>query len=340
MAEADNAFTASMAEVYDRRLGPVLFEPYARDLARRIAHSPPDRPQTACGTGILTRQLRLHLHPSVRIVATDVNQGMIDYARFGLHTLQHIHWHLADAAALPFPSGNFAAVACQFGMMFVRDKEAAFREARRVLADDGVLVFSVWDSLAHNPCSRIAHETVTVFCRESAEYIPGGIGISRRRRLRRTLLAHGLDNLRVDTATLEVHSSSAGLLALGQIEGGPVSYTIRQHGIAVDRVVDAVAEALARLGGDRPFRSTMQAIVVMARKAAAGTRQPGLAEHAVMNPVLASTTPRDSRPHVCISQRRRREPISVRLPPAVSRPPAGDCFWDIFVSLSDVPVGR
>ena len=41
MAEADNAFTASMAEVYDRRLGPVLFEPYARDLARRIAHSPP-----------------------------------------------------------------------------------------------------------------------------------------------------------------------------------------------------------------------------------------------------------------------------------------------------------
>ena len=104
---------------------------------------------------------------------------MIDYARFGLHTLQHIHWHLADAAALPFPSGNFAAVACQFGMMFVRDKEAAFREARRVLADDGVLVFSVWDSLAHNPCSRIAHETVSGFFAENPpDFFRVAFGIS------------------------------------------------------------------------------------------------------------------------------------------------------------------
>ena len=200
MAEAQNAFTASIAEVYDRHLGPVLFEPYARDLAHRIAHCPQGPVlETACGTGILTRQLRSHLHPSVRIVATDVNQGMIDYAQARLSTLEAIHWNCADATLLPFPSGSFAALACQFGMMFVRDKEAAFREARRVLADDGVLVFSVWDSLAHNPFSRIARETVSGFFAENPpDFFRVAFGFHDRQHLRRTLLAHGFDDLRVD----------------------------------------------------------------------------------------------------------------------------------------------
>jgi len=37
MSEVDKAFTGSIAASYDRYLGPLLFEPYAVDLARRLA---------------------------------------------------------------------------------------------------------------------------------------------------------------------------------------------------------------------------------------------------------------------------------------------------------------
>jgi ubiquinone/menaquinone biosynthesis C-methylase UbiE len=269
MAEADNPFTASIAEVYDRHLGPALFEPYAMDLARRIAHCPPGPVlETACGTGILTRQLRLSLHPSVRIFATDASQAMLDYAQTCLGTNAAIQWGRADAAALPFRSGSFAVVACQFGMMFVQDKESAFREARRVLAEGGFLAFNVWDSLAQNPCCRIAHETVCSFFPENPpDFFRVAFGFHDHHELRRSLLAYGFDDVRLDAVELEVRCPSAGLLAVGQIKGAPVGIAIRQRGIAVDHVVDAVADALARLGGDRPFRSTMQALVVTARKA-------------------------------------------------------------------------
>jgi ubiquinone/menaquinone biosynthesis C-methylase UbiE len=143
---------------------------------------------------------------------------MIDYAQARLSTLEAIHWECADAALLPFPSGSFAAVACQFGMMFVKDKEAAFREARRVLADDGVLAFSVWDSLAHNPFSRIAHETVSSFFPENPpDFFRVAFGLHDRRALRRSLVAHGFEHVRLDTVTLEIRSPSAGSLAVGQV---------------------------------------------------------------------------------------------------------------------------
>ncbi len=56
------AFTGSVPENYDRYLGPVLFEPYARDLAGRVDVGEGARVlELACGTGILTRRLRERL---------------------------------------------------------------------------------------------------------------------------------------------------------------------------------------------------------------------------------------------------------------------------------------
>ena len=66
---------------------------------------------------------------------------MIDYARSKMGAVERIDWRPADAASLPFASASFSALTCQFGLMFVPDKEAAFSEARRVLAKDGRFAF-------------------------------------------------------------------------------------------------------------------------------------------------------------------------------------------------------
>jgi ubiquinone/menaquinone biosynthesis C-methylase UbiE len=116
--------------------------------------------ETACGTGVLTRQLRALLAPAVRLVATDLNQPMMDHAHAHLDDADAIAWHLADCVALPFPFASFSAPASQFGVMFVHDKPAVLREARPVLTAGGLLVFNVWAGLAQNPYARVAQETI------------------------------------------------------------------------------------------------------------------------------------------------------------------------------------
>ena len=51
MAETNISFSGSIPQLYDRYLGPVLFEPYAADLARRVAtvHATGPVLEMACG---------------------------------------------------------------------------------------------------------------------------------------------------------------------------------------------------------------------------------------------------------------------------------------------------
>ena len=79
MTETD-AFKHSTPELYDRFMGPLLFEPYAALLAERSALLQPGRIlETAAGTGIVTRALSESV-PQAQIVATDINPAVIEFA--------------------------------------------------------------------------------------------------------------------------------------------------------------------------------------------------------------------------------------------------------------------
>src|ERR1700733_12741901 len=88
--------------------------------------------------------------PAAEIVATDLNQPMLDHAA-AKPDIARVRFQQADAQALPFPSHAFDAVVCQFGIMFFPDRVAGMREARRVLKPGGQFLFSVWGRLANNP---------------------------------------------------------------------------------------------------------------------------------------------------------------------------------------------
>lgn len=151
----DRVFAGSVPEVYDRYLVPLIFEPYASDLAARVASRRPRRVlEVAAGTGVLTRALARALPAGTRIVATDLNQPMLDHAS-AVGTVRPVEWRQADALQLPFAEGSFDAVACQFGVMFFPDKPLAFAEARRVLAPGGTLLFSVWDRIEENEFANV-----------------------------------------------------------------------------------------------------------------------------------------------------------------------------------------
>ena len=267
MVDASTNFAGSIPRLYDRYLGPVMFEPYAADLARRVADRAGDAVlETACGTGILTRHLRARLPAAVRLVATDLNQPMLDYARATLDSTDRIDWQRADCTATPFPPASFTALACQFGVMFVPDKAAVLREARRVLAPGGFLAFNVWDSLAANPYARIAQETIArFFPADPPRFYDLPYGFGDPEPWRAMLDAHGFAEQQIEAVALEARSPTARELAVGLVRGTPMANMIEQRGGNFERLSEAVAAALAEFGGAAPFRSPQRALVFTAR---------------------------------------------------------------------------
>ena len=140
MTTGDSVFTGSIPALYDRHLGPMLFAPYAHDLAHRLVDMKAGSVlETAAGTGIVTQALAASLPSSVALVATDFNQAMIDFAA-AKPGLERVSFRQADATKLPFGDASFDAVVCQFGVMFFPDRVAGYREARRVLKPGGRFV--------------------------------------------------------------------------------------------------------------------------------------------------------------------------------------------------------
>jgi len=148
--EGDKVFGGSIPKLYETCLVPLIFEPYADDLAKRVALQAPRRVlEVAAGTGVVTRKLAAVLDESTSIVASDLNQPMLDHAS-GIGTRRPVEWRQADAMRLPFDDAEFDAVVCQFGAMFFPDKPKAYAEARRVLAPGGLFIFNVWDRIEDN----------------------------------------------------------------------------------------------------------------------------------------------------------------------------------------------
>ena len=290
-------FVGSIPENYDRYLGPVLFEPYARDLAARLVAKAGARVlELACGTGIVTSRLRERMPVGATLTATDLNEPMLEIARHRLANARGIEWRQADACALPFPPASFDAVVCQFGLMFVPDKPAAFREVRRVLVPGGQFLFNTWDSIEVNPFARIAADTIRrIVPIDPPTFYELPFSMHDRAAIAALLkdAGFGADDdtgtagagasggasaapARIEAVALQGESPATRDLATGLIEGNPVGPSLRERGgVSTDALRDALAEALAREMGDRPARVALRALVVSARARSMPVRAPG-----------------------------------------------------------------
>ena len=108
MTSLDRNFAGSIPALYDRYLGPLIFEPYAVNLAGRVADlSPLNVLETAAGTGIVTGELAKRLASSASIIATDLNPAMLEIAAKKM-TAPNVTWRQADATALPFADARLS----------------------------------------------------------------------------------------------------------------------------------------------------------------------------------------------------------------------------------------
>ncbi len=265
--ETDRVFQGSVPALYDEHLGPMLFAPYAADIASRLAHLRHGTVlETASGTGVVTRALAATLPEPVRIEATDLNQAMLDQAATRLAS-PRVTWRQADAQALPFDDASFDAVICQFGVMFFPDQPRAFAEAHRVLKPGGIFLFNVWDRIETNDFADIVSRTIArLFPDDPPRFIartPHGHHDTAP--LRAHLLAAGFTTVEAEQVTLQSHAPNPLAVATGICQGTPLRGEIESRDPSrLAEATTAAATAIAARFGTGAMMGQMQAHVVTA----------------------------------------------------------------------------
>ena len=268
MVATDKAFAGSIPEIYDRFLVPLIFESYARDLADRLARGELHAVlETAAGTGVLTRELASRLPARTRLIATDLNQAMLDVATTKQPAESRLEWRQADALALPFEDQSFDAVACQFGVMFFPDKVHGYKEARRVLKADGRFLFSVWDKISENEFIDVITQTVAMmFPHDPPRYmarIP--YGYYDVEEISQQLTAAGFTSISVETLDDISRAPSPRDPAIAYCQGGPLRSEIEARDASrLEEATQRSAEALAQRFGSGAIEGRIRAYLITA----------------------------------------------------------------------------
>ena len=268
MSSTDTAFAGSIPGLYDRCLGPLLFQPYAEELARRAATLSPKRIlETAAGTGIVTAALH-EILPDAEIVATDLNQAMLDVAAGHIRS-DLVRFRAADALDLPFGDGEFDLVVCQFGVMFYPDRVRGNGEARRVLRDGGRYVVAIWDSIDRNAGSEdLSNAVAALFPDDPPKFLDRTpFGYSDVAQIEHDLLAAGFTDIELETVEKRSRATTAHDVAVGLVCGSPLRNEIEARDPAMlDAAVEAATAALAPWEGPHGFDAPMSAHIVTATR--------------------------------------------------------------------------
>ncbi len=265
-ADTDKVFSGSIAKLYETHLVPLIFAPYAADLANRLASRTLSRVlEIAAGTGVVTRALASVLHERVSIVATDLNQAMLDQAA-AVGTRRPVEWRQADAMQLPFAGGSFDAVACQFGAMFFPDKSKAFSEARRVLRPGGVFIFNVWDRIQENEfADTVTTALESLFPSDPPRFLARTPhGYCDRTAIERDLAGGGfIAPPKISTVAARSRAESSRVPAIAYCQGTPLRSEIEARGASrLGEATDIAAQAIARRFGQGAVDGKIQAHVV------------------------------------------------------------------------------
>lgn len=266
----DSVFAGPVPRIYDQYLVPLIFQPYATDIASRIALLEPVRVlEIACGTGVVTRALRQVLSSDAQIIATDLNQPMLDYAS-SMKGDGTVEWRQADAMQLPFEDGTFDVVVCQFAVMFLSDKPKAFSEARRVLRPGGTYVFNVWDRIEHNEFADVVTTSLaSIFPNDPPRFMARTPhGYHDPDVVRRDLVDGGFDSaVDVETITERSLASSPRIPAIAYCHGTPLrDEIVARDASRVDEATTACERAIAAQFGNAAVDGKIQAHLVVAEK--------------------------------------------------------------------------
>lgn len=268
MSETGKQFTGRVPEFYDRHLVPIIFEDYAAELAKRIvALEPSVVLELATGTGAVTQVLRATLPPVCKIIASDLNDPMMDVARSKFPNDTSVSFRVVDAMDIPMNDASVDVIACQFGVMFFPDKLGSYREALRVLKPGGTYLFNLWDSHAANPFARLGQQ----LCEDMYPGNPPGFykvpfHYHDEAKIAAALKDAGFSSVHVERQAIEKTVPSFKDFAEGFVYGNPLCAEIEAMNKDPQEMVGALEDVWKNEFGHAPAAMPLSALFVTARK--------------------------------------------------------------------------
>jgi ubiquinone/menaquinone biosynthesis C-methylase UbiE len=253
---------------YDEFYGPLFFEPYAIEVAKRVDAAPASIVlEIAAGTGRVTRHISERIPPSAKLIASDVSDDMLSVAKKKLSHLE-IDWQNIDAQQLPFDDNSIDLVVCCFGYMFVPDKPKAFAEAHRILKPGGQLLFTTWDKLENNGASYISRSTALSYLEEP---LPASYNLATSMNdeamIKPLLQDAGFAKMSIEKVGLFSVSPTAKEAANGLVAWGPIYEAIKKlNPSAIDEIKIKVEKELTEKFGSAPMVAPMSALICQAWK--------------------------------------------------------------------------
>jgi len=264
---SDTSFTAEVAQFYESALVPLIFRPYANDLAERAKRLAPSSVlEVACGTGVVTRALATALPAECSIVATDLNDAMVAHGQL-VGTSQPVTWRQADVMALPYADESFDVVVCQFSVMFFPDRVSAYREVRRVLRPGGTFLFNVWNGIGQNEFADVVTKAVGTLYPEDPpvflERTPHGHGSPAE--IEADVKRAGFDRCQLTQRDDVSPAAGPHLPAIAYCQGTPLRNEIlAREPDGLERATAVAAEELRSRFGEGQIEGRISAVIVAA----------------------------------------------------------------------------
>jgi ubiquinone/menaquinone biosynthesis C-methylase UbiE len=260
-------FVGSIPRHYDEYLGPMFFEPYAKDLITRVDISGAGTVlELACGTGRVTAHMRKILQPTARLIASDVSVDMLSIAKRKL-TGQDIEWKIIDAQTLPFDDNSLDLVVCYFGYMFVPDKDKSYREVLRVLRRGGLFVMATWGKLEDNQASYVFRKTVNEYLETQPEMYNLPFSMHDPRAITEQLRHAGFEKVKSQKVAKKAYAQNVTWAAHGLVHGGSLyNEIVKRNPSWIGEISSIVERELGEKYGKMPMQAPMSAIVTQAWK--------------------------------------------------------------------------
>jgi demethylmenaquinone methyltransferase/2-methoxy-6-polyprenyl-1,4-benzoquinol methylase len=143
--------------------------------------TPGDRAlDVATGTGDLALELARRVGPAGEVVGSDFSEGMLEHARRKGSGAANVRFEQANALALPYADGEFAAATVGFGARNFSDLAQGLREMTRMVRPGGRVVVLEITTPTKPPLSTFFHlwfdRVVPMIGRDEAyTYLPNSV---------------------------------------------------------------------------------------------------------------------------------------------------------------------
>lgn len=262
--------TREAAQRYDDILVPVILGPFARIVLDRANLKDGETVlDVGCGTGVAARQAAQQVGPGGKVIAADLNEGMLEVARsIPSAPGAAIEWHRADATQLPVGDGSVDVVLCTQVLQFVPDRGKAVAEMHRVLRLGGRAVLSVWGPLPENPYFEAVVGSVSRHIGpDAAISLRAPFTLGNPDEIRALLRDAGFREVHVDTAQLELPLPDPTEYVPRHLSATPMADVFDAAMVASRKaIVREVSDRLAACRTGKEFRVRFRSRLALAEK--------------------------------------------------------------------------